>query len=100
MTPTALHNLLKQYERLLSADGVRTLRRGVLATMLSGGLQGLALLALLAGATALADGQPVGGLPVGGWVVVLAILGAIGFGAAYAFSMSSCATATSSSEIT
>ncbi len=93
MTPTALHNLLRQYERLLTEQGVLMLRRGVFATIVSGVLQGLALLALLAGAAALADGEPVGGLSAGGWTVVLAVLGALGFGAAYVLSMKSYQTA-------
>jgi ATP-binding cassette subfamily B protein len=75
--------LVPQYRRLLTEAGWAQLRALLLWSAVSGVVDGLALLALLAGVSALATGASVLGMGVGGWVAVLAVLAVLGFGIGY-----------------
>ncbi|PIF02643.1 MAG: ABC transporter [Propionibacterium sp.] len=75
-TPQAI---LKQYRRLLTPEGEKKLTQNLLFSYAGGVVEALALFAVLLGATALATGEPALGLSAGGWVMVLALLAALGF---------------------
>jgi ATP-binding cassette subfamily B protein len=71
--------MIPHYRRLLTSDGRAALTGLLVWSAISGVLEGLALLTLLAGASALATGQAAFGLSPGGWVSVLLVLAVLGF---------------------
>ncbi|MFD5869113.1 ABC transporter ATP-binding protein [Corynebacterium sp. NPDC060344] len=75
--------LLNASGGLFGAEGRRLRRTSLAWTLVSGLADGAALIVLLPASSSLGTGAPVWGLGVGGWLVVLAALAAVGATARY-----------------
>ncbi|MBM9463642.1 ABC transporter ATP-binding protein [Aeromicrobium sp. YIM 150415] len=76
-----LIDILPRLRRMISEP--EALRPALVVAALSGLVEGLALAALLPAISSLASGDPVWGLRIGGWLVVLAVLAVTCFGLHY-----------------
>ncbi|OUZ07633.1 ABC transporter [Aeromicrobium sp. PE09-221] len=76
-----LIDILPRLRRMISEP--EALRPALIVAALSGLVEGLSLAALLPAIGSLASGEPVWGLQIGGWLVVLALLAVTCFGLHY-----------------
>ncbi|MEZ5212944.1 ABC transporter ATP-binding protein [Gordonia sp. (in: high G+C Gram-positive bacteria)] len=76
-----LIDVIPRMKRMISRP--QDLRPALLAAAASGLVEGLALAALLPAISSLASGDPVWGLRIGGWLIVLAVLAVADFGLIY-----------------
>ncbi|WP_199832581.1 ABC transporter ATP-binding protein [Gordonia iterans] len=76
-----LIDVVPRMQRMVSRP--EALRPALTAALLAGLVEGLALAALLPAISSLASGDPVWGLGIGGWLVVLAVLAVAAFALIY-----------------